>query len=165
MQDVLKPNSAQRMVAWLEEAIKPLEDPTDIVRAVFPADGYDTLVMVNHIEFASICEHHLLPFTGKATVGYLPGDFIIGLSKLARLVEWASSRASLQEAITTRIAEALEYLLKPRGVMVVLYDCEHTCMSVRGVKARHARTTTSAVRGIFKDAPAARAEFLALMKA
>lgn len=128
----------------------------------FPV-GHSELVMVSGIAFSSMCEHHLLPYVGEAAVGYIPAGDVVGLSKLARLVRAASHRLSVQESLTTLIADTLVEALKPVGVMVVI-KAEHSCMTLRGVMSRGATTTTSAVRGVFENEDAARAEFLRLME-
>ena len=128
----------------------------------FPNDeGYDELVLARAIPLRALCEHHLLPFTGVAHVGYVPGDRILGLSKLARLVEHFTSRPQVQERLTQQIADWLDRELDAHGVGVVL-DAEHTCMTLRGVQAVGARTVTSALRGLLRDSPSSRAEFFAL---
>lgn len=130
----------------------------------FPNDaGYDELVLVSGIPFASLCEHHLLPFRGTAHVGYLPGERIVGLSKLARLVESFARRPQVQERLTAQIADWLRDHLAPRGVGVVL-EAEHLCMSIRGVRADGARTVTSTLYGLLRERPAARQEFLQLTR-
>jgi len=126
-------------------------------------EQYDELVLVLGIPLRSVCEHHMLPFVGVAHVGYLPGDRILGLSKLARVVEFFSHRAQTQERLTKQIAEHLREHLVPRGVGVVV-EAEHSCMSVRGVRARGARTVTSALFGALRDNPSSRAEFLSLTR-
>jgi GTP cyclohydrolase I len=125
--------------------------------------GYDELVLVSDIPVRSLCEHHLLPFTGVAHVGYLPGDRILGLSKFARTVEFFSRRAQTQERLTMEIAEHLAQRLEPRGVGVVI-EAEHTCMSLRGARADGARTVTAALKGSLRDDPKTRAEFLSLTR-
>ena len=130
----------------------------------FPNDGgYDELVLVSDIRFAALCEHHLLPFRGVAHVGYLPGERIMGLSKLARLVHAFARRPQVQERMTAQIADWLRDHLEPRGVGVVL-EAEHLCMSIRGVKADGSRTVTSTLYGVLRDRPAARQEFLQLVR-
>ena len=130
----------------------------------FPNDaGYDELVLVSDIAFTSLCEHHLLPFRGVAHVGYLPGERIVGLSKLARLVHAFARRPQVQERMTAQIADWLRDNLAPRGVGVVL-EAEHLCMSIRGVQAAGARTVTSTLYGLLRDRPAARQEFLQLAR-
>jgi len=131
----------------------------------FPNDeGYDELVLARGIPFRTVCEHHLLPFAGVAHVGYLPDDRILGLSKLARVVEHFAARPQTQERLTRQIADHLEVNLRPRGVGVVL-DAEHTCMTLRGVRAIGATTLTSALLGTLRADSRSRAEFLSLVGA
>ncbi|MFL5887241.1 MAG: GTP cyclohydrolase I FolE [Thermoleophilaceae bacterium] len=136
--------------------------PTEFNMTTFPNDaGYDELVVARDIPFHSLCMHHLLPFHGVAHVAYLPGERIIGLSKLARVVELFARDLQLQERLTTQVADWLEEHLAPKGVGVVL-EAEHMCMSLRGVQKPGARTMTSAVHGLLRDDSRTRAEFLAL---
>jgi GTP cyclohydrolase I len=129
----------------------------------FPNDGgYDELVVVSDIAFSSLCEHHLLPFFGIAHVGYLPGERIVGLSKLPRLVEHRARRLQVQERLTTEVADWLERTLRPRGVGVVL-EATHLCMSLRGVRQPGALTTTSALRGRLREDARTRQEFFELI--
>jgi GTP cyclohydrolase IA len=129
----------------------------------FPNDGgYDELVVVSDIAFSSLCEHHLLPFVGVAHIGYLPGERIVGLSKLPRLVEHRARRLQVQERLTAEVADWLERALLPRGVAVVV-EATHMCMGLRGVRQPGARTTTSALRGRLRDDPRTRQEFLELI--
>jgi GTP cyclohydrolase I len=129
----------------------------------FPNDGgYDELVLVRDIPITSLCEHHLLPFVGRAHVGYLPGERIVGLSKLARLVELHARGAQVQERLTTQIADWLDTHLHPRGVGVVI-EAEHLCMTLRGVQASGSRTVTSTLLGALRADARSRAEFLALV--
>ena len=125
-------------------------------------EGYDELVLVREIPFQSVCEHHLLPFTGVAHVGYLPHGRIVGLSKLARTVDHFARRPQTQERLTMQIGNLLEDQLSPRGVGVLLV-AEHTCMTLRGARAPGSATTTSSLRGHLRENAAARAEFLALV--
>ncbi len=135
-------------------------DPGEHLRVTFEA-AHDEMVMVRDIPFTSLCEHHLVPFIGHAHVAYLPGTDgrITGLSKMARLVEGYARRLQVQERMTTQIVEAMERELTPRGSIVVL-EAEHFCLSMRGVKKSGVTTVTSAVRGVFRDDPAYRAEAL-----
>jgi GTP cyclohydrolase I len=136
--------------------------PAPFTPTTFPNDGgYDELVVATGIPFHSLCEHHLLPFVGVAHVGYLPGDRIIGLSKLARVVELFSRRLQVQERLTTQVANWLDEHLAPKGVGVVL-EAEHLCMSLRGVQKPGARTVTSALHGRLRDDQRTRQEFLSL---
>ena len=130
--------------------------------ALFPIE-YDEMVIVKDIDFFSMCEHHLLPFMGKAHVGYLPNGKVVGLSKLARVIDEISRRPQVQERMTHQIADLMDSELQAKGVIVVL-EAEHTCMTVRGVKKPGAMTITSAVRGLFKTNPASRAEVLSLIQ-
>jgi GTP cyclohydrolase I len=136
--------------------------PDDVLTTTFDL-GHDEMVLVKDIEVFSTCEHHLVPFHGAAHVGYIPSHDgrITGLSKLARLVDVYAKRPQVQERLTTQIADALVRILEPRGVIVVI-ECEHLCMSMRGVRKPGARTITSAVRGQLRD-PATRAEAMSLI--
>ncbi len=137
-------------------------DPKDILTKTFDID-HEEMVLVKDIPFYSTCEHHLVPFHGKAHVGYIPGKDgrVTGLSKLARLVDLYARRPQVQERLTTQIVEALEENLEPRGAIVVV-ECEHLCMSMRGVRKPGAMTVTSAVRGQLRQ-PATRAEAMSLI--
>jgi GTP cyclohydrolase I len=138
--------------------------PEDVLTTTFDI-AHDELVLVRDIELWSQCEHHLVPFFGRAHVGYIPaeGGRITGLSKLARLVDVYAKRPQVQERLTTQIADALDRILKPQGIIVVL-EAEHLCMAMRGVRKPGSRTTTSAVRGQLRD-PATRAEAMSLIMA
>jgi GTP cyclohydrolase I len=130
----------------------------------FPNDeGYDELVMATALPVRSLCEHHLLPFAGVAHVGYLPGDRILGLSKLARVLDLFARDLQVQERLTQQVADWLQEHLAPRGVGVVI-EAEHLCMSLRGVRAAGARTTTSALCGVLRDDARSRGEFLSLAR-
>jgi GTP cyclohydrolase I len=136
--------------------------PEPFTATTFPnTEGYDELVVVRDIPFSSLCMHHLLPFIGVAHVGYLPAESIIGLSKLARIVDHFARRLQLQELLTEQIARSLNERLRPRGVGVVL-EAEHLCMTLRGVRKPGSRTVTSALHGLVRDDPRTRQEFLAL---
>jgi GTP cyclohydrolase I len=124
-------------------------------------EGYNELVMATAIPVQSLCEHHLLPFTGVAHIGYLPGDRILGLSKLARVLDLFARDLQVQERLTQQVADWLQDNLEPRGVGVVI-EAEHLCMSLRGVRARGARTTTSALHGLLREDARSRQEFFAL---
>jgi GTP cyclohydrolase IA len=151
-------DTPRRMARMYAELLTPQPfNPT-----TFPNDGdYDELVVATGIPFHSMCEHHLLPFVGVAHVGYLPGERIIGLSKLARVVELFARDLQVQERLTTQVAGWLDDHLRPKGVGVVL-EAEHLCMSLRGVQKAGARTVTSALHGLVRDDPRTRQEFLAL---
>jgi len=137
-------------------------DPRDVLGVTFD-EQHEELVIVKDIVYYSQCEHHMAPFFGKAHIGYIPSGKIAGLSKLARLVDAISRRLQVQERITSQIADILEEVLMPHGVMVVV-EGEHLCMCARGVKKPGSKTVTSAVRGQFRQSSALRAEFLALIK-
>ena len=141
-----------------------LVDPADVLSVTFD-EAYDEIVMMRDIEFHSMCEHHLVPFTGHAHVAYLPNanGQVTGLSKLARLVDVCAKRPGLQERMTAMIADALERALEPRGVMVVV-EARHFCMEMRGIRKPGAQTVTSTVRGKFRDDPKTRAEAMMLLK-
>jgi GTP cyclohydrolase I len=146
------------------EAYAELLTPQPFRPTTFPNDeGYDELIVARAIPFHSLCMHHMLPFHGVAHVGYLPGERIIGLSKLGRVVEFFSRDLQIQERLTTQVADWLERELEPKGVGVVL-EAEHMCMSLRGVQKLGAQTLTSALRGLVRDDPRTRQEFLALTK-
>jgi GTP cyclohydrolase I len=153
-----------RVAAMYEEIFSGLhEDPAEHLNVTFEAN-HDEMVMVRDIPLFSSCEHHLIPFHGMAHVAYIPGNDgrITGLSKIARLVEGYARRPQVQERLTTQIADALVETLQPKGVFVLI-QCEHLCMSMRGVKKAGALTVTSAVRGLFKDNPATRAEAISFI--
>lgn len=136
--------------------------PNPFDATTFPNDGdYDELVVARAIPFHSLCEHHLLPFMGVAHVGYIPGERILGLSKLARVVDFFAHSLQVQERLTTQVAGWLERELQPKGVGVVL-EAEHLCMSLRGVQKQGATTVTSALHGLVRDDARTRHEFLAL---
>lgn len=136
--------------------------PNDFNLTTFPnSEGYDELVLAKHIPVQSLCEHHLLPFHGVAHVGYLPEDQILGLSKLARVVDHFASDLQVQERLTKQIADWLHQHLAPKGVGVVL-EAEHTCMTLRGIRATGSRTTTSTLHGVLRTDARSRQEFLAL---
>jgi GTP cyclohydrolase I len=144
------------------EAFAELLTPAPFRATSFANEGrYDELVLVRGIPFHSLCEHHLLPFQGQAHLAYLPGERIVGLSKLGRVVEVHARRLQLQERLTTEIADWLERELAPKGVGV-LVEAEHLCMSIRGIQKPGTRTVTSALRGLVKDDARTRGEFLAL---
>ena len=148
--------------ARMARAYAELFAPQPFQMTTFPNDeGYDELVLARAIPFRTVCEHHLLPFAGVAHVGYLPGERILGLSKLARVVGHFASRPQTQERLTRQIANHLVAVLDPHGVGVVL-DAEHTCMTLRGVRAIGATTVTSTLLGTLRSDPRSRAEFLAL---
>ena len=153
-----------RVARMYEEITSGLrEDPTQVLQAVFE-EGHDEMVMIRDIPIASLCEHHLAPFIGKAHVAYIPNEQgrITGLSKLARLVDGLARRPQVQERLTAQIADAMVERLEPRGALVVI-EAEHLCMSMRGVRKPGAITVTSAVRGSFRDSMSTRLEAMSLL--
>jgi GTP cyclohydrolase I len=159
--DVTSPGLAQTP-ARMARAYAELLTPRAFDLTTFDNDeGYDELVLARSIPIRSVCEHHLLPFIGLAHVGYLPGDRILGLSKLARVAELFAHAAQVQERLTKQVADWLDTHLNPRGVGVVI-EAEHLCMSMRGVQAIGARTITSTLLGTLRDDGRSRAEFFAL---
>ena len=158
--DGLKETPARVARAFKENFEGLWKSPQDVLTTTFDI-GHEELVIIRDIEVFSHCEHHLTPFHGVAHVGYIPSGKITGLSKVARLVDLFARRPQVQERLTTQIADAMVQILNPLGVIVII-DCEHLCMSMRGVRKSHARTTTSAVRGALRD-PATRAEAISLI--
>jgi GTP cyclohydrolase I len=153
-----------RVAAMYAELLgESAEDPARFLTVTFAAE-HDEMVMVRDIPFASLCEHHLVPFLGKAHVAYIPSTDgrVTGLSKLARVVDGYAHRLQVQERMTSQIADAIERALEPRGVLVVL-EAEHLCMTMRGVRKPGAQTVTSAVRGLFRKDPSTRAEAMAFV--
>jgi GTP cyclohydrolase I len=130
--------------------------------ALFPADTKG-MVIVKDIECYSLCEHHILPFVGKVHVGYVPSDHVIGLSKIARIVDMFARRLQIQERMGQQICDALDEVLKPKGIGVIV-EAEHFCMMMRGVEKQHSRAVTSSLKGLFKEDPKTREEFLTLIR-
>ena len=156
-------DTPRRVAQMCEEIFEGIDTDGESVVKVLASDQHDEIVLIRDIPFYSMCEHHLLPFIGKAHLAYIPGrKRITGLSKLARLVSTHARRLQLQERLTTDIAEDMVRALKPRGVIVVI-EAEHLCMAMRGVKAPGATTVTSVVRGLFRERAATRAEALSLI--
>ena len=153
------PARVARMYAELCEGLR--KDPRQDLTALFH-ERYDEVVLVKGIPFHSICEHHLLPFVGQVHIGYIPNGQVLGLSKLARIVDSLAHRPQVQERLTTQIAELLAGELKPKGVAVII-EAAHTCMTIRGVKKPGTSVMTSAMLGRFRTSPASRAEVMALI--
>ncbi|MCC3356115.1 GTP cyclohydrolase I FolE [Bacillus sp. REN16] len=152
----------QRVVkAFLEYTEGYREDPKDHLKKVFDVEHRE-LVLVKNIEFHSMCEHHFAPFFGVAHVGYIPDKKVTGLSKIGRMVEGYAKRFQVQETLTNQIANAVEEILAPQGIMVVI-EAKHMCMCGRGIKKTNSETTTTAVRGIFEQRADTRLEFLTLL--
>lgn len=157
-------DTPQRVARLYEEIFSGLYTPTEEILRPIEGESHDEMVILKDIPFYSVCEHHLLPFIGKAHVAYIPsGGKIVGLSELVKAVEVFAKRPQVQERLTTQLADMIMDRLKPKGAMVII-DAEHLCMSMRGVKKPGARTVTSAVRGIFRTKESTRAELLELMK-
>ena len=154
------PERVARSLAWLTQGYRTCVE--DVVgTGIFRSEGHRNMVMVRDIELYSLCEHHMLPFFGKAHVAYIPAGHIVGLSKIPRIVEVYARRLQVQERLTEEIATALDDVLKPTGVGVVI-EAFHLCMMMRGVEKQNSKTITSALRGGFKDDPKTREEFLYL---
>lgn len=153
------PDRVARMYAEMFAGLR--QDPREHLKRTF-TQKYDEVVLVRDIEFSSMCEHHLLPFTGRAHVAYLPAGKVVGLSKLARVVDSIARRPQIQEQMTEQIADMLTTELKAKGVAVIL-EATHSCMTIRGVRKPTSVTTTSAMRGIFRENSATRMELMALI--
>lgn len=139
------------------------KDPKIALGSVFEQGACDEMVMIKHIEFYSMCEHHILPFFGHISIGYIPDKKVAGISGLVRLVEIYSRRLQIQERLTTQIADTIMEILNPKGVMVVC-EAQHLCMNMRGVQKQNAKINTSAIRGLFKSDSKTRSEFMQLLK-
>jgi len=159
-------DTPKRVVKSYEELFKGYEtDPCEVLNRTFKeVEGYDEMVVLRDINFNSHCEHHMVPFTGKAHVAYLPGCKVIGLSKLARLVDVYAQRLQIQEKLTAQIADTLQEILQPKGVAVVI-EATHMCMTMRGVRKHGTVMQTSRLLGLFKSDPRTRQEFFSLLKA
>lgn len=156
----------RRVVAAMDEFYAGYElDPAEVLTRVFEdVHGYDDMVLVRDIPFVSHCEHHMVPFTGRAQIAYFPsGEGVVGLSKLARLVDVFAKRLQTQEAMTAQVIDALESNLRPRGCAVMI-EAEHMCMSIRGIRKHGTSTVTTRFAGCFKDAPAEQVRFLSLVR-
>jgi GTP cyclohydrolase I len=157
---VKTPERVAKAMKWMTRGYAT--DPCDIIREAMFREPHESMILVRDIEFYSLCEHHMLPFFGKAHVAYIPGEAIIGLSKVARVVDVYARRLQVQERLTDQIADAFECSLEPAGVGVVI-EAHHLCMMMRGVEKQHSRAVTSAVRGVFRDDQKTRDEFLRLV--
>lgn len=153
----------ERVLRSYDELFSGYKQDIKSLFTVFDADGYDQIIICKNIEFYSMCEHHILPFIGKAHVAYIPEEKIIGLSKLARLVDAFSRRLQIQERIGEQVTEAIETYLKPLGSACII-EAEHFCMRMRGVNKQNSTMVTSSMKGVFMDKPAARAELMSLLK-
>ena len=154
----------ERVARMYQEIFSGLETPTEEILQHIEGESHDELVLLKDIPFYSVCEHHLLPFIGKAHVAYVPGaGKIAGIGELAKAVEIFAKRPQVQERLTAQLADMIMTKLKPKGAMVII-DAEHLCLSMRGMKKPGARTVTSAVRGIFRSKASTRQELLELIK-
>ena len=154
------PERVAKSLAWLTRGYQM--DPMELLRKALFQEKHESMVLVRDIDLYSLCEHHMLPFFGRAHVAYIPNGCIVGLSKLARVVEIYARRLQVQERLTDQIAEAVQCTMQPAGVGVVI-EAYHLCMMMRGVEKQHSRTVTSAVRGVFREDPKTRDEFLRLV--
>jgi len=155
------PERVERAMRWLTRGYEL--DAAEVIGDALFEEDHQNMVVVRDIEFYSMCEHHMLPFFGKAHVAYIPDGRIVGLSKMARVVEVFARRLQVQERLTDQIAQALEDALHPRGVGVVI-EASHFCMMMRGVEKQNSRTLTSALRGVFREDASTRNEFLRLVQ-
>jgi GTP cyclohydrolase I len=157
-------HTPKRVAEMYEEVFSGLEDSPerDILKPI-AGESHDEMILIKDIPFYSVCEHHLLPFIGKAHIAYIPSGNIVGLSELAKALEYFAKRPQVQERLTTQLADLIMKKVKPKGTMVVI-DAEHLCMSMRGIKKPGSRTVTSAVRGIFRTKTNTREEMLSLIK-
>ena len=154
------PERVAKALTWMTRGYTM--DPVDLVRKAMFAEAHESMVLVRDIDLYSLCEHHMLPFFGKAHVAYIPSGNIVGLSKVARLVDVFARRLQVQERLTDQIADSMQATLQPAGVGVVI-EAYHLCMMMRGVEKQHSKTVTSAVRGVFRDDARTRDEFLRLV--
>ena len=155
------PARVKESLEFLTEGYR--QDPHALIENSTYSDRHEEMVLVRDIPIYSLCEHHLLPFFGKAHVGYIPNEKIVGISKIARMVDLFARRLQVQERLTNQIADTIMGVLKPRGVAVII-DCEHLCMQMRGVQKRGTSVVTSAMLGAFRKRPETRAEFMNLIR-
>jgi GTP cyclohydrolase I len=153
----------ERVAEMYMEIFAGLEPPANELLKPIDGESHDEMILIRDLPFFSMCEHHLLPFIGKAHIAYIPAGNIVGLSDLAKTLEYFAKRPQVQERLTTQVADYIMEKLKPRGAMVVI-NADHLCMSMRGIKKSGSRTVTSAVRGIFRTKPSTREEMLQLIK-
>jgi len=157
-------NTPRRIAEMYEEIFSGLETPTEEILKPIEGESHDEMILLKDIPFYSVCEHHLLPFIGKAHLAYIPGaGKIVGIGELARALEILAKRPQVQERLTSQLADLIMEKLKPKGAMVII-DAEHLCLSMRGLKKPGTRTVTSAVRGIFRSKDSTREELLELIK-
>lgn len=157
-------DTPRRVVAALEEMTQPeFDDPAEILKVQFDGDGYNEMIVCKCVDFVSLCEHHLMPFVGSATLAYIPRRRVVGLSKLGRIVDFYARRLQIQERMTNQIADALMKHLKPQGAGVYL-EAHHSCMACRGARKQHSTMATTALRGCFHQLKV-KSEFLHHIKA
>ncbi|MBC7189301.1 GTP cyclohydrolase I FolE [Candidatus Aerophobetes bacterium] len=157
-------DTPKRVARMCEEIFQGSEEKAKAALTILKEEKHDEIILVKDIPLYSFCEHHLLPFVGKAHIAYIPREGkVTGLSKLARVVDILSKKLQVQERLTTQIADIINEVLEPRGVMVII-EAEHLCMSMRGIKKPGALTVTSVVRGLFRENPATRAEAISLIE-
>ncbi len=158
-------DTPKRVAKAYEELFKGYtQNPADVLATIFEeVEGYDDMVLVRDIPFTSHCEHHMVPFVGKAHIAYFPSEGVVGLSKLARVVDVYARRLQTQETMTSQITEAIDDSLKPRGI-AVLIEAEHMCMSMRGVQKHGASTITTRFTGLFRDDPSEQARFFTMVR-
>tara|TARA_B100000900_G_scaffold185227_1_gene157052 strand:+ start:368 stop:931 length:564 start_codon:yes stop_codon:yes gene_type:complete len=155
------PERVAKSMTFLTKGYK--ENPSKVLKSAMFAENYSQMVLVKDIELYSLCEHHMLPFFGKAHIAYIPDGYIVGLSKIPRIVDVFSRRLQVQERLTDEIKDCIQDTLKPKGVAVVI-EAQHLCMQMRGVEKQHSSTTTSAFSGIFMSDEKTRSEFMKLIK-
>jgi GTP cyclohydrolase IA len=153
----------ERVAKMYEELLCGYDASPEEIMTTFPSEGYDEMVLLTNIPFYSLCEHHMLPFVGKAHVGYVPNGSIVGLSKIPRLLEIYARRLQVQERLTSQVADALTECLDPVGAICIV-EAEHFCMTMRGIQRPGTVTTTSALRGVFLEDSKARSEALSLIR-
>ncbi|MFA5353069.1 MAG: GTP cyclohydrolase I FolE [Thermodesulfovibrionales bacterium] len=156
-------DTPKRVAKMFTEIFSGLETPADDLLSAIEGESHDEMVLLRDIPFFSVCEHHLLPFFGKAHIAYIPAGRITGLSELAKALEHLAKRPQVQERLNAQLADLIMEKLRPRGCMVVI-DAEHLCMSMRGIKKPGSRTVTSAVRGIFRSKQSTREEMLSFIR-
>ena len=155
------PERVSKSMEFLTNGYK--KNPSEILKSAMFAESYNQMVLVKDIELYSLCEHHMLPFFGKAHIAYIPNGYIVGLSKIPRIVDVFSRRLQVQERLTHEIKDCIQETLNPKGVAVVI-EAQHLCMQMRGVQKQHSSTTTSSFSGIFMSDEKTRAEFMNLIK-
>lgn len=156
-------DTPSRVARMYEEIFRGIGEPEEDLLKTIEGESHDEMVVLKDIPFYSVCEHHLLPFFGRAHIAYIPSGRIVGLSELAKALEYFASRPQVQERLTGQLADTIMEKLNPRGCMVIV-DAEHLCMSMRGIRKPGSRTVTSAVRGIFRSKQSTRLELLELVK-